>query len=100
MKRLPDDRQPLVVPAAGKSFPPSCPGSRRSFLPLLDPRAFPPREETSLKTLQLPALCFCCSLLTALGPGLGAADWPQWQGPNRDNVSKETGLLKTWPKDG
>jgi outer membrane protein assembly factor BamB len=28
------------------------------------------------------------------------ADWPQWQGPNRDSVSAETGLLKTWPKDG
>jgi outer membrane protein assembly factor BamB len=29
-----------------------------------------------------------------------AADWPQWRGPNRDDVSKETGLLKAWPKDG
>lgn len=29
-----------------------------------------------------------------------AADWPQWQGPDRTNVSKETGLLKQWPKDG
>jgi len=32
-------------------------------------------------------------------PILGA-DWPQWRGPNRDGVSKEIGLLKTWPKDG
>lgn len=30
----------------------------------------------------------------------GAADWPQWRGPNRDGVSKETGLLKEWPKEG
>lgn len=30
----------------------------------------------------------------------GADDWPQWRGPNRDGVSKETGLLKEWPKDG
>jgi outer membrane protein assembly factor BamB len=29
-----------------------------------------------------------------------AADWPQWRGPNRDGVSKETGLLKSWPKQG
>jgi outer membrane protein assembly factor BamB len=29
-----------------------------------------------------------------------AADWPQWRGPNRDDVSRETGLLKSWPKDG
>jgi outer membrane protein assembly factor BamB len=29
-----------------------------------------------------------------------AADWPQWRGPDRSNVSAETGLLKQWPKDG
>jgi outer membrane protein assembly factor BamB len=28
------------------------------------------------------------------------ADWPQWRGPNRDGVSKETGLLKQWPAGG
>ena len=26
--------------------------------------------------------------------------WPQWRGPNRDNVSTETGLLKEWPEGG
>src|SRR5688572_25285988 len=31
---------------------------------------------------------------------LPAADWPQWRGPDRSNVSAETGLLKGWPKDG
>jgi outer membrane protein assembly factor BamB len=29
-----------------------------------------------------------------------AGDWPQWRGPNRDGVSKETGLLKEWPTNG
>jgi outer membrane protein assembly factor BamB len=29
-----------------------------------------------------------------------ANDWPQWRGSNRDGHSKETGLLKEWPKDG
>jgi len=29
-----------------------------------------------------------------------AADWPQWQGPDRTRVSKETGLLKEWPAAG
>lgn len=29
-----------------------------------------------------------------------AADWPQWLGPDRNGISKEKGLLKTWPKDG
>ena len=27
-------------------------------------------------------------------------DWPQFRGPARDNISKETGLLKSWPKEG
>src|SRR5438132_12988459 len=35
----------------------------------------------------------------AAGPQ-GAFDWPQWQGPDRNAVSKETGLLQEWPKDG
>jgi hypothetical protein len=26
--------------------------------------------------------------------------WPQWRGPNRNNVSTETGLLKKWPEGG
>lgn len=29
-----------------------------------------------------------------------AADWPQYQGPNRDSISTETGLARSWPKDG
>ena len=29
-----------------------------------------------------------------------ADDWPQWRGPQRDGISRETGLLKEWPKDG
>jgi outer membrane protein assembly factor BamB len=31
---------------------------------------------------------------------LQAADWPQWQGPDRTRLSKETGLLKQWPPSG
>ena len=30
----------------------------------------------------------------------GAADWPQWRGPNRDGLSSETGLLAVWPASG
>ncbi|NLH16537.1 MAG: PQQ-binding-like beta-propeller repeat protein [Phycisphaerae bacterium] len=29
-----------------------------------------------------------------------AADWPQWQGINRDAKSPDTGLLKQWPQNG
>jgi outer membrane protein assembly factor BamB len=35
-----------------------------------------------------------------LGGAAWAEDSPQWRGPNRDGVSKETGLLKTWPEGG
>jgi outer membrane protein assembly factor BamB len=29
-----------------------------------------------------------------------ATDWPQWRGVERTGISKETGLLQSWPKDG
>jgi outer membrane protein assembly factor BamB len=29
-----------------------------------------------------------------------ALDWPQWRGPDRSDVSRETGLLKVWPAGG
>jgi outer membrane protein assembly factor BamB len=38
--------------------------------------------------------------LLLLAGAAPAADWPQFRGPDRDNVSKETGLLKSWPQDG
>ena len=33
-------------------------------------------------------------------PVESAKDWPQWHGHNRDNISRETGLLKEWPAEG
>lgn len=35
----------------------------------------------------------------ASGAASGAS-WPQWRGPNRDDLSTETGLLKEWPPEG
>jgi outer membrane protein assembly factor BamB len=29
-----------------------------------------------------------------------AGDWPQFRGPNRDNLSPDRGLLREWPKGG
>jgi len=37
-------------------------------------------------------------LLTTLS--VGAGDWPQWRGPQRNGISRETGLLKEWPPNG
>ena len=40
-------------------------------------------------------------LAAILLPSLTLADdWPQWRGPNRDGISKETGLLTEWPANG
>ncbi|MFH5803338.1 PQQ-binding-like beta-propeller repeat protein [Alienimonas sp. DA493] len=42
------------------------------------------------------------ALLCLAAPAVGAekSDWPQWQGPDRDAVSEETGLLQEWPEGG
>lgn len=39
-------------------------------------------------------------LLIAVSGIVVAADWPQWRGPERDGVSRETDLLKSWPQGG
>jgi outer membrane protein assembly factor BamB len=33
-------------------------------------------------------------------PVAAAGDWPQWRGPDRTGVSREAGLLKSWPAAG
>ena len=45
-----------------------------------------------IRTLTLVAVALTASAY--------ASDWPQWRGPDRTGISKEKGLLKTWPKDG
>jgi outer membrane protein assembly factor BamB len=37
---------------------------------------------------------------TTLGQAPQTLDWPQWRGPNRDGISRETGLLRQWPAAG
>jgi outer membrane protein assembly factor BamB len=44
-------------------------------------------------------LC-CVSYILVAVLEASAADWPQWQGIDRTAVSKETGLLQAWPKEG
>jgi outer membrane protein assembly factor BamB len=41
-----------------------------------------------------------CLVFVLPGVAAVADDWPQWQGPNRNALSKEKGLLQEWPKDG
>lgn len=39
-------------------------------------------------------------ILSMLVMNVLSAEWPQWRGINRDGISKETGLLKSWPQEG
>jgi outer membrane protein assembly factor BamB len=51
-----------------------------------------------LKALLPTALGLC--LLALFLVHAAAADWPQFRGPNRDGVSTEAGVLKSWPGGG
>ncbi len=53
-----------------------------------------------IRTNQVSAIAVALSAFAALANVSGAADWPQWRGPNRNGISQETGLLKQWPKEG
>jgi outer membrane protein assembly factor BamB len=50
--------------------------------------------------------CRCVTTLvfvlgtTAMAFQNPGSDWPQWQGPDRTGLSKETGLLQQWPSSG
>jgi outer membrane protein assembly factor BamB len=37
---------------------------------------------------------------TAASQPPGRFDWPQWQGPDRNAISREGGLLQDWPRGG
>jgi outer membrane protein assembly factor BamB len=50
--------------------------------------------------MQKPFAALVGLLLAAPVPGADAPDWPCLHGPDRDNRSTETGLLKEWPEGG
>lgn len=43
---------------------------------------------------------FYSTLLAGLVGGARADEWPQWMGPNRDNIWKEDGILEAFPASG
>jgi outer membrane protein assembly factor BamB len=55
-------------------------------------------KNLSINTLLSASLVVLCLSVEVLAQAGG--DWPQWRGPNRDGISKETGLLKEWPTGG
>jgi outer membrane protein assembly factor BamB len=53
-------------------------------------------------TLRNSLACFWISLFASLSVVNAAPiqDWPQFRGPNRDEISSETNLLESWPEGG
>ena len=45
------------------------------------------------------AIALCTVTLGGQSPP-ASTDWPQWRGPERTGISRETGLLKQWPAWG
>src|SRR5262249_37748539 len=101
-----EHRVPPVLGATGRAAPAAA-GSDR---------AAPGREAVNriwsfcMATLTLAALLPLAAPVAhapgsptpvAHAPGSPAAtDWPGWRGPDRTGVSRETGLLDRWPKEG
>ncbi|MCY3020259.1 MAG: PQQ-like beta-propeller repeat protein [Planctomycetota bacterium] len=51
------------------------------------------------RAIVLAALLMACAWACGAGEN-GEPYWPEFHGPKRDNIVRETGLLKEWPKDG
>lgn len=45
-------------------------------------------------------VCVPLLLVSLSAPLAAEGNWPQWRGPNRDDISSDTGLLKNWPQEG
>jgi outer membrane protein assembly factor BamB len=50
-----------------------------------------------MKLISLPA---CLAALLLASPLCRADDWPQWLGPQRDSIWRETGILEKFPTPG
>ena len=57
-----------------------------------------------LATIAALGLCFSAvpvvSITGSAKMAASGSDWPQWRGPQRNGISRETGLLKQWPPEG
>lgn len=54
-----------------------------------------------MKTSLKPAFILAATVALLFSSVLSANDdWPFWRGPDRNDISSESGLLKRWPQDG
>ena len=66
---------------------------------LFQKQAFPSLKRSLQQNLRRLALVAPAFVIFGQSSA-SADDWPQWQGPNRDAVSAEKGLLQQWPEGG
>lgn len=55
-------------------------------------------KRSNLRFTMMTTFLFLCMTVGLYAQTNG--EWAQWRGANRDGISKETGLLKEWPKEG
>jgi len=81
-------------------------------LPAVNPRLFqtycnatgyrpapPPAPRPAAPATPAPVAPVAIAAVPASVAPMGGG-WPQWRGPNRDDISTEKGLLNEWPADG
>jgi hypothetical protein len=56
--------------------------------------------QRELITMKHFAFILLLVLLSTSAFAQASFDWPQWQGPDRNAISKERGLLQAWPEKG
>src|SRR6185295_17630318 len=59
-----------------------------------------PLHSPAMRSLLNHCLLFAAAGLLLRSPALLADDWPQWLGPQRDGVWRETGLVEAFPAQG
>jgi outer membrane protein assembly factor BamB len=98
---MPGRKRLLLKTTTTATFLYISPGWSRLMFP---PPAFQGASLMLTRWAVAPVVLCCCA---ALAPSADDQDfkphkfdWPQWQGPARNDLSQETGLLKTWPKEG
>ena len=52
----------------------------------------------SFRIFRFPLVVAMAGLV--LSGSVAAEDWPQWRGPDRNGISRESGLMDSWPGGG